>query len=48
MKHGLMEAMIKAGHRHIKTTIRYETKKYDELQELLKSIHPMEALDFTV
>jgi len=37
-----------AGHRHIKTTKRYETKKYDELQEQLKSVHPMEQLDFTV
>jgi hypothetical protein len=43
-----MEAMIMAGHYNIKRTKRYETKKYDELQELLKTVHPMEALDFTL
>jgi hypothetical protein len=43
-----MEAMLMAGNQHIKTTKRYETKKYDELQELLKSVHPMEQFDFTV
>jgi site-specific recombinase XerD len=43
-----MEAMVMAGHQHIKTTKRYETKKYDELQEQLKSIHPMERFDFTL
>ena len=47
-EHGLLEAMIMAGHQHIKTTKRYETKKYDELQEQLKSIHPMEKFDFTL
>lgn len=46
VKHGLMEAMIMAGHYNIATTKRYETKKYDELQQLLKNVHPMETIDF--
>ena len=45
-KYGLMEAMIMAGHKHVNATKRYETKKYDELHEQLKSIHPMEKLNF--
>lgn len=47
-EHGLMEAMLMAAHRHIKTTKRHETKKYDELQELFKTVHPMEQFDFTL
>jgi site-specific recombinase XerD len=43
-----MEAMLMAGHFNIGSTKRYETKKYDELQELLKNLHPMEQADFTV
>jgi hypothetical protein len=42
-----MEAMIMAGHKHVTTTKRYETKKYDELHEQLKSIHPLEQMNFT-
>lgn len=41
---GLMEAMIMAGHQHANSTRRYETKKYDELHEQLKIIHPMEKI----
>ncbi len=47
-EYGLMEAMIRAGHKNINTTKRYETKKYDELYELLKTAHPMEQADFIV
>jgi hypothetical protein len=39
-----MEAMIMAGHQHANSTRRYETKKYDELHEQLKNIHPMESI----
>ena len=42
-----MEAMIMAGHLNIASTKRYDTKQYDKLQELLKTIHPMEQLGFT-
>lgn len=45
-EYDLIEAMIMAGNLNIKTTKRYETKKYDELQELLKNGHPMEQFDF--
>lgn len=43
-----MEAMIMYGHLNIAIAKKYKTKKYDELQEPLKSIHPMETFDFTV
>ena len=45
-QYGLMETMIMAGHKHVNATKRYETKKYDELHEQLKNIHPLEQLDF--
>lgn len=47
-QYGLMEAMIMAGHKHVNATKRYETKQYDELHQQLKSIHPLERLDFTL
>lgn len=43
-EYGLMEAMVKAGHKHVASTKRYETNKYEELQEQLKNIHPMESI----
>jgi site-specific recombinase XerD len=43
-EYGLMETMIKAGHLHLVTTKKYETVKYDELHEQLKSIHPLECI----
>lgn len=45
-EYGLMEAMIKAGHKHATSTRRYETKKYDALQEQLRNLHPMESISF--
>lgn len=47
-EYGLMETMIMAGHKHVNATKRYETKQYDELHQQLKSIHPLEQLDFTL
>ncbi len=44
---GIMEAMVKAGHRYISSTQRYQTNKYEELQEQLKSIHPLEKMNIT-
>jgi site-specific recombinase XerD len=41
---GIIEAMQKAGHRYVSSTERYQTNKYEELQELLKSIHPLESM----
>jgi len=43
-EHGLMETMVMCGHKHAVSTRRYETKKYDALQEQLKSFHPLEML----
>lgn len=42
---GVIEAMVKAGHRFVSSTQRYQTSKYEELQEQLKNIHPLEHLD---
>ena len=42
---GIMEAMVKAGHRYISSTQRYQTNKYEELQDQLKSKHPLESLE---
>lgn len=39
---GVMEAMVKAGHRYISSTQRYQTDNYEELQDQLKSMHPLE------
>ncbi len=44
---GIMEAMVKAGHRYISSTQRYQTNKYEELHEQLKSIHPLEHLNLS-
>jgi integrase/recombinase XerD len=44
---GIIEAMTKAGHRYISSTQRYQTGKYEELQDLLKTKHPMESLDLS-
>lgn len=41
---GIMEAMVKAGHRYISSTQRYQTNKYEELQDQLKTLHPLEKL----
>lgn len=43
-KDGIIEAMTKAGHRYISSTQRYQTTKYDELQDLLKTKHPLENM----
>lgn len=42
---GIMEAMEKAGHRYVTSTQRYQTNKYEELQEQLKSVHPLESMN---
>lgn len=42
---GIMEAMEKAGHRYITSTQRYQTNNYEELQDQLKSLHPLEHLN---
>jgi site-specific recombinase XerD len=44
-EHGIMEAMEKAGHCFVSSTQRYETDKYEKLQEQLRNIHPMENLN---
>ena len=41
---GIIEAMVKAGHRYVTSTARYQTHKYDELQERLKNLHPLERM----
>ncbi|MCC7302603.1 MAG: site-specific integrase [Bacteroidia bacterium] len=43
---GLMEAMVKAGHRYVSSTERYRTTRYEELQDQLKSLHPLEKMQF--
>jgi hypothetical protein len=39
-----MEAMVKAGHRYVSSTQRYQTNKYEELQDQLKAKHPLENI----
>jgi integrase/recombinase XerD len=41
---GIIEAMIKAGHRYVSSTQRYQTNKYEELQGLLKNLHPLKHM----
>lgn len=41
---GIIEAMTKAGHRYISSTARYQTNKNEELQDLLKTLHPLEGM----
>lgn len=41
---GVIEAMVKAGHRYISSTMRYQTSKYEDLQDELKAIHPLEKM----
>lgn len=41
-KNGIMEAMVKAGHRYISSTKRYQTNRYEELHEKLVKEHPLE------
>jgi len=41
---GVMEAMVKAGHRYVSSTQRYQTNKYEELQDQLKTMHPLEGM----
>lgn len=41
---GIIEAKVKAGHRYVSSTERYQTDKYDELQKQLLEFHPMEKL----
>jgi integrase/recombinase XerD len=45
---GLMEAMVKAGHRYVSSTERYRTTRYEELQDQLKSLHPLENMDWAL
>lgn len=45
-EYGLMEAMIMCGHKHAVSTRRYETKKYDALQEKLRNLKPLEDISF--
>jgi integrase/recombinase XerD len=42
---GIVEAMQKAGHRYITSTTRYQTTKYDELKEELRTLHPLEHME---
>jgi integrase/recombinase XerD len=44
---GIIEAMQKAGHRYISSTQRYQTNKYEELQEQLKNMHPLERMNIS-
>jgi integrase/recombinase XerD len=44
---GIVEAMTKAGHRYISSTTRFQTGKYDELKEELKTLHPLENLELS-
>ena len=44
---GIMEAMEKAGHRYVTSTKRFDTSQYDELQDELKSIHPLESMNIS-
>jgi integrase/recombinase XerD len=44
---GIMDAMTKAGHRYITSTTRFQTTKYDELKEELKTLHPLENLELS-
>jgi integrase/recombinase XerD len=41
---GIIEATAKAGIRYITSTARYQTTKYDELKEELKTLHPFESM----
>lgn len=41
---GIIEAMTKAGHRYISSTARYQTNKNEALQDLLKTMHPLEGM----
>jgi len=45
---GTVEAMVKAGHRYISSTQRFHTQKYDELQDVLRTLHPLESITFDV
>ncbi|NQY08687.1 MAG: site-specific integrase [Flavobacteriales bacterium] len=40
---GVLEAMVKAGHRNVSSTERYELSKYGELRDELQKVHPLEA-----
>lgn len=42
---GIMEAMVKAGHRYVSSTQRFQGTKYEELQDQLKSLHPLEWMN---
>ena len=44
---GIIEAMTKAGHRYVSSTARFQTGKYEELHEQLKSIHPLESMNLS-
>lgn len=41
---GVIEAMGKAGHRYVSSTAKYQTHKYEELQQKLRTKHPLEAM----
>lgn len=41
---GIIEAKVKAGHRYVSSTERYQTDKLDELQKQLLVFHPLEKL----
>lgn len=43
-KEGIIEAMVKAGHRYLTSTTRYQTTNYEELLEELKTLHPLENM----
>lgn len=42
---GIIEAKMKAGHRYVSSTARYQIDNYDELQEELIRMHPIENMN---
>ena len=44
---GIIEAKVKARHRYVTSTARYQTDCYDELKEELITMHPFGKLNFT-
>lgn len=41
---GVIEAMTKAGHRYVSSTVRFQTNKLEELKDELKTLHPLENM----
>lgn len=43
---GVMEALYNSGMRYVTSLDRYQTTDYDELEDILRTLHPLESMGF--